>query len=184
MGAEASKRRFVERDVRAAPGMRVLDLGCGTGALLAYLPAGADYVGVDLSPEYIRAARERHGSAGSFVCADVTSFRPAEDEPFDAVIAYGLFHHLDDEQAVQAFATARAALDGSGRLLAAEPCATPDRSGLESLLMRLDRGAFIRAPDGYASLAEHAFPEVKLRVLRGELRIPYTFAVLEALAAA
>lgn len=180
VGAQASKQRFVESEVRASSGMRVLNLGCGTGALLEHLPAGTHYLGVDVSPEYIRAARDRHGRAGSFVCADVTSFRPEQDEPFDVVIAYGLFHHLDDAQVERAFAVARSALHRSGRLVAAEPCATPRRTALESLLMALDRGAFIRAPAEYASLAEYAFPEVKVRIARGELRIPYTFAVLEA----
>lgn len=180
VGAQASKRRFVENEVRASPGGRVLDLGCGTGALLEYLPAGTRYVGVDVSPAYIRAARERHGPAGAFVCADVTSFRPREGEAFDVAMAYGFFHHLDDDQAEKAFAVARSALGSSGRMVAAEPCVTSERGVLESALMALDRGAFIRTPAEYASLAEGAFADVKLRILRGELRIPYTFALLEA----
>jgi SAM-dependent methyltransferase len=184
VGAGASKRRFVENEVRAWAGGRVLDLGCGTGALLEYLPVGTHYVGVDVSPAYIRAARERHGSAGSFVCADVTTFRPPQDELFDVAMAYGFFHHLDDDQAEQAFAVARSALHPSGRMVAAEPCVTSERTVLESALMALDRGAFIRTPAEYASLAKSAFPDVRLRVLRGELRIPYTLALLEAAPAA
>ena len=38
---------------------RVLDLGCGTGLLLAYLPPAVGYVGIDISPTAIESARAR-----------------------------------------------------------------------------------------------------------------------------
>src|SRR3984893_19009277 len=41
------------------PGLRVLDLGCGEGDLLASL-APAEGVGVDFSPAMIEIARQRH----------------------------------------------------------------------------------------------------------------------------
>ena len=42
------------------PGERILDLGCGDGALTARLVAlGCDVVGVDSSPEMVAAARAR-----------------------------------------------------------------------------------------------------------------------------
>ena len=42
------------------PGERILDLGCGEGALTAkLLDAGAAVVGIDASPEQVAAARER-----------------------------------------------------------------------------------------------------------------------------
>lgn len=41
------------------PGDRVLDVGCGTGALTTYLAEGveASFVGIDLDPTLIEAAR-------------------------------------------------------------------------------------------------------------------------------
>jgi len=51
-----------------APGMRVADLGCGAGVTTAVLhrlvrPGGAA-VGIDLSPQRVAHARERHGAPG------------------------------------------------------------------------------------------------------------------------
>ena len=41
---------------------RVLDVACGTGLNLEYLPEDVEYVGVDISPEMLGNARERHGT--------------------------------------------------------------------------------------------------------------------------
>src|SRR3954469_11432428 len=96
--------------VRPQPGERVLDIGCGPGDALEYLPE-VDYTGVDLSERYIEAARERWGDRGTFVCADV---RDAEFEgkEFDVVMSVGVLHHLDD-------AAARGLIDLAARRLAA-----------------------------------------------------------------
>ena len=61
----AKNGRFVQefagpifRLLGAKPGERILDLGCGDGALTAEIKAlGADVVGVDLSDELLAVAR-------------------------------------------------------------------------------------------------------------------------------
>ncbi|MBI5444377.1 MAG: glycosyltransferase [Deltaproteobacteria bacterium] len=80
------------------PGLRVLDLGCGAGHLLAALKP-AHGVGVDLSERNVASARERY-PALRFVCGDV------EDEevirnlegPFDVLILSDIIGFLTDCQ--------------------------------------------------------------------------------------
>lgn len=72
-----------------APNSRVLDVGCGYGALLncfeeAKLPV--NYVGLDISPDLIALANYRYGDwkNARFICCDLLWYFP--DFKFDWVI--------------------------------------------------------------------------------------------------
>ena len=80
-------------------GSRVLELGCGTGDLLAALQP-ARGLGLDFSPAMIAKARLRHvGSpAVEFRVSDASQL--PEDETFDHIILDYLTGYLDDIQAV------------------------------------------------------------------------------------
>jgi trans-aconitate methyltransferase len=74
------------------PGERVLDLGCGTGALSAQIArAGAAVVGLDASAEMVEAARQREPSL-RFVVGDAQAL-PFEGE-FDAVFSNAALHWM------------------------------------------------------------------------------------------
>jgi len=78
------------------PGERVLDLGCGDGALTAQLAAsGAAVVGVDGSPEMIELARARGLDARVADAQDLTFAGE-----FDAVFTNAVLHWIRDLSAV------------------------------------------------------------------------------------
>jgi SAM-dependent methyltransferase len=93
------------------PGERILDLGCGDGALTAEIAArGAVVTGVDASPELIAAARRRRldvrlgdGERLDFVAR------------FDAVFSNAALHWMRDQEAV--VAGVRRALVPGGRFV-------------------------------------------------------------------
>src|SRR6201993_4769259 len=78
------------------PGMRVLEIGCGIGDLLAAVKP-ARGVGVDFSPEMIKLARQRHPEL-EFHVADAAEF--SADEKFDYILLSDLVNDLQDVQAV------------------------------------------------------------------------------------
>jgi SAM-dependent methyltransferase len=92
------------------PGRRVLDIGCGTGTLLAAaVAAGASATGVDIAPAMVEAARKRVPGATVVVAdaqtADLTD--PALGGPFDVVVSrLGVMFFTDP---TVAFATIRRA---------------------------------------------------------------------------
>jgi len=77
-------------------GSRVLELGCGTGDLLAAVKP-AQGVGVDFAPGMISIAREKHPNL-SFIEADAVDFTSVE--PFDYIILSDLLPSLWDVQKV------------------------------------------------------------------------------------
>lgn len=80
-------------------GLRVLDVGCGQGIdLVEYASAGADAVGVDLTPRHVELAREHLAALslnGTVVRADAEAL-PFDDDCFDHVSSNGVLHHTPD----------------------------------------------------------------------------------------
>jgi SAM-dependent methyltransferase len=89
-------RRQAVKRLRLTPGGSVLEVGCGSGANLAYLlqavgPAGR-VVGVDLSPEMIAAARARVRRRGWSRIELIESAAESLhlDEQFDALLLFAM----------------------------------------------------------------------------------------------
>jgi len=76
--------------VGVQPGERTLDVACGTGnAAIRAAQAGAQVIGVDLTPELFDAARAEAAQAGvavDWVQGDAEDL-PFEDEAFDVVLS-------------------------------------------------------------------------------------------------
>jgi SAM-dependent methyltransferase len=87
--------------VRVPEGQRILDLGCGSGHLLAALRPSLG-VGVDVSAPAIREARGRYGDERlRFVEGDASdpSVLAQAGGPFDAILLVNVVTHLTDVQA-------------------------------------------------------------------------------------
>jgi ubiquinone/menaquinone biosynthesis methyltransferase len=84
----------------ARPGMRALDLACGTGDIAFTLAArGADVVGLDITHRMLQLARAK-GRAAQFVTGDMLAL-PFGDEAFDLVTTgYGLRNVPDIPRAI------------------------------------------------------------------------------------
>lgn len=81
-------------------GERILDLGCGTGALTADIAGrGAEILGVDRSEEMVAQARNKF-PALRFEVMDATKLN--FDEEFDAVFSNAVLHWIPDTEKVAA----------------------------------------------------------------------------------
>jgi SAM-dependent methyltransferase len=107
VGADAYDRFMGRYSVLLAPrladlasvsaGQRVLDVGCGPGALTAELVGrlGPDAVeAVDPSESFVEAAKERH--PGVNVQLGAAEHLPFEDQAFDAALAQLVVHFMAD----------------------------------------------------------------------------------------
>ena len=117
-GRYASNARFVAELAAPVvellaprPGERILDLGCGDGALTEQLAAaGCRLVGVDSSPAMVEAARAR-GLDARLMDGQALAF----EAEFDAVFSNAALHWMGDPDAV--IAGVRRALRRGGRLV-------------------------------------------------------------------
>ena len=179
IGAENSREQIAVKHLRLAGGERVLDIGCGTAAIYAHLPAGVTYVGFDPSEDYIAAARERFGDAVELTVGTVKASSFASEERFDLVMAIGVVHHLDDDEAERLFEMSAELLDPGGRLVTVDPCFAEDQSAASRFLVGRDRGQNVRTVAGYLDLANGVFSEVVHESRSDLLRIPYTHMIME-----
>jgi SAM-dependent methyltransferase len=85
---EVGQRLRFERIARHVDGGTLLDVGCGSGELRAFLDGRVSYLGIDVVPEMVAACVARFGPDSARV-ATVDDFAPAS---FDWVVASGTFN--------------------------------------------------------------------------------------------
>ncbi|MBM3667815.1 MAG: class I SAM-dependent methyltransferase [Actinobacteria bacterium] len=101
--AQRAKLDLICRKVELDSGMRMLDIGCGWGALGIHAAReyGASVLGITLSPPQADEANRRAREAGvgelcEFVVRD---YRDLADDGFDAVASIGMVEHVGGSQA-------------------------------------------------------------------------------------
>ncbi|MGQ0587989.1 MAG: class I SAM-dependent methyltransferase [Sphingosinicella sp.] len=95
--AQLDKKAHLACKLHLKAGQRVLDIGCGWGGLALYLNrvADVDVLGVTLSTEQVKLARERAVAAG---VADRVRFEHMDYRDvagtFDRIVSVGMFEHV------------------------------------------------------------------------------------------
>ncbi|MEZ0395957.1 MAG: methyltransferase domain-containing protein [Anaerolineales bacterium] len=87
-------RAYLFRRAGIEQARRVLEVGCGTGAVLAEVPGPAARFGLDLEPARLSEAR-LHAPAARLVCADAHAL-PFPDAAFDLTFCHFLLLWLRD----------------------------------------------------------------------------------------
>lgn len=126
LGGRDTLRETVVERAELRLGMRVLDVGCGTGTLALRLKSAVGESGVvsgiDASPEMIEvAARKARGRGVDLdLRVEVAERLPFGDGEFDRVTSTLVFHHFPDDVKLASLREIRRVLAPGGRLVVAD----------------------------------------------------------------
>jgi len=118
--AQRAKLELVCRKLGLTPGERLLDLGCGWGALLEHAARvhGASGLGITLSENQLAAARRRLAPLGDGLRVEPTDYRSvAAAEPFHKVASVGMMEHVGRARLDAYFAAVHRLLAAGGLFL-------------------------------------------------------------------
>lgn len=125
LGRERRWKPQLVAQVLPKPGMRILDLGCGTGTLtiaLARAEPRAHVVGLDGDPRILARAQRKAAAADVEVdlVEGLAQAPPLPPRSFDVVVSSLLFHHLRPHDKELTLRSALELLRPGGKLLAAD----------------------------------------------------------------
>jgi trans-aconitate 2-methyltransferase len=149
--------------VQPRPGMRVVDLGCGTGELTRELHrhlASRETLGIDASPAMLAKAAAFAGDGLQFQQGDIADFTSEGD--YDLVFSNAALHWLPDHEALLARLTA--ALGERGQLAMQVP-ANDDHPSHATAVEVAGESPFREALGGHVRRSPVLPPEAYARLL-------------------
>lgn len=171
--AQEAKLDHVLTKIMLQPGDRLLDIGCGWGALAmrAAKKYGARVVGVTLSDKQYQMARSRVAQAGLTERVDIRlqDYRDlgTRDGHFDKITSIGMFEHVGLKHLPDYFGTIHALLKDGGLVLNHGITSTDPGSGCAPLgaAKFIEKHVFPNGELPHISLALHAMQRVGLEAL-------------------
>jgi cyclopropane fatty-acyl-phospholipid synthase-like methyltransferase len=122
---EAGQRRadrraaFLVEAARLGPGVRCLELGCGTGEFSVRLAeSGCDLTAIELSDATAAVCRERVGNRAEVLVGNIETGEGLDGREFDAIVGVSVLHHVD---LGRTFAATMSRLRSGGRFAFTEP---------------------------------------------------------------
>lgn len=120
--AQRDKLDYICRKLRLAPGQRLLDIGCGWGALILWAARhyGVQAHGITLSEQQYQYAVERVHSEGldKQIKVEPRDYRDLpRDAQYDRVVSVGMFEHIGVDNFSRYFGTVKRVLKTDGLFL-------------------------------------------------------------------
>ena len=120
LGADKAKQPLIEQ-AKIEDGLRVLDIGCGTGSmavLIKRMHPEAEVVGIDPDPSALSVCKRKTNRAGLSIEFDrgFADHMPYGDASFDRVFSSFMFHHLAADEKSATLGEIRRVLKPGGSL--------------------------------------------------------------------
>ena len=163
--AQLAKYRRILRRLAVRPGQRILEIGCGWGgfAEIAAREAGAQVVGVTLSPAQLDYSRQRMARAGldQQVRIELCDYRDLGGEQYDRIVSVEMIEAVGERWWPSYFATLARLLAPEGRALVqsitiADALFARYRRGTDFIQQHVFPGGMLPSPSAFAQQAAKA----------------------------
>jgi len=151
------------------PNHSIVDIGCGDAEIASYFDRKTKYVGIDISEKYIDSARKKFPHF-KFFNHDITKINSLSFTNC-VFLLVGVIHHIDDENSKNLINQLKS-IDGSV-IICSDPVKIKKQHPIASVLIKLDRGNFIRTKSEY----EKIFVDFKFFMRNDLLKLPYNHII-------
>ncbi len=173
--AQRAKVRRTLQEVALQPGQRLLEIGCGWGALAECAAAefGVRPTGVTLSAEQLAYARHRLQSAGLAADLRFQDYRDIDDGPYDAIVSIEMFEAVGREYWPAFFAKVAQQLETGGRACIQSITIRDDLferyvRSTDFIQQYIFPGGLLPSPERFRAAAAHAGLRVTQELAFGE----------------
>jgi SAM-dependent methyltransferase len=113
------RAHFLTEAAALAPGIRALELGCGTGEFtMRLVESHCNLIAVDISEANVERCRARVDGRAEVVVGNIETAEGLEGREFDAIVGVSVLHHVDLDACLQSIVPL---LRSGGRFAFAEP---------------------------------------------------------------
>jgi len=172
VGAMRAREIVIREYLQPKSDDMILDVGCGTGYVINYLP-NCRYVGFDINAAYINYAKKKYGLKGEFYCNYATKELLKGYGSFDCAMMNGLMHHLDDSELVEVLSLVKSVLKEGGIIVGIDGCYKDDLGPFGRWMLNNDRGKFVRDKTGYELVLLKVFKSAYSEMRDDLFFVPY-----------
>lgn len=133
--------------------INILDVGCGDSHILKYIaPYINTYVGLDYNQNYLASSKKKSLKYKFYNC-DIDNIKILNQKNLNFIFINGVIHHLNDEKVVKLITYLYKNFPRS-MFLIIDPV-KKDNNFLNNLMIKYDRGKFIRTENKYRILLKN-----------------------------
>ena len=181
--SKSSALKFTSIFYNVKPNSKVIDIGCGPGSMLQRLNPNIDYLGIDVSSQYINTAKKKFGLQARFFCGETNDFITNPNfKDADVIICNCMLHHLNDQEVKDLFSFVKKNIkSNTGRFLSIEPTHLIHEGVVSKWFMNRDRGEYVRTEADWKIILEASNPDaiIQTQVATALALIPYIYILIE-----
>ncbi len=178
IGSGSFLKRYVETfilpEIRDKNSVKIIDIGCGTGNIVPYIPHNCEYTGVDVSENYIKYLKKKYSHKKNINFIKQNVKEPLSfNEKYDIIISEALIASLNDTNFELLLTEMKNFLKKGGKIVISDMNYKESHCAFEKFLLKNERGCYIRGQDDYKRIIEKYFTIEKTTEINKVYWFPY-----------